>query len=248
MRLVGGRDDGSNTVGDSLVVLEGLVIAGNLVAVYRRLDTRGEGVRGGINGLVLLQACGRRMEASRRLGHRSAGYGDVSKYDRNRLAEAAYLAAGLLIVESLEIGGYEAEEWQSRSTEHFHVGMRARRKLRLGTASKLLTMALSCFNCFQEHSQAVNLRIARCLPCHVDSSRTSGFPMMPLLPPTVALRTLVRPTTAKPIPDAMAAASQAHWRLVAALREDAWLVLPWPVPPRASCLTLAHSSVLEVLT
>lgn len=58
MRLVLGSDDGSNAVGDLLVVLESVVITSNLVAVDRRLNARGERVRGGINGLGLLQAGG----------------------------------------------------------------------------------------------------------------------------------------------------------------------------------------------
>jgi hypothetical protein len=39
-------------------VLESVVITSNLVAVDRRLNARGERVRGGINGLGLLQAGG----------------------------------------------------------------------------------------------------------------------------------------------------------------------------------------------
>jgi hypothetical protein len=57
MRLVLGSDDGSDAVGDCLVVLESVVVTGDLVAVDGRLDARGERVRGGINGLGLLQ-CG----------------------------------------------------------------------------------------------------------------------------------------------------------------------------------------------
>lgn len=58
MRLVLGSDDGSDAVGDLLVVLESMVITSNLVAIDGGLDARGERVRGGINGLGLLQAAG----------------------------------------------------------------------------------------------------------------------------------------------------------------------------------------------
>ena len=58
MRLVLGGDDGSNAVGDFLVVLESAVVTSDLVTIDGRLNARGERVRGGINGLGLLQASG----------------------------------------------------------------------------------------------------------------------------------------------------------------------------------------------
>ena len=59
VRLVlGSDDDGSNTVGDFLVMLESGVVTSDLVTIDGRLNARGERVRGGINRLCVLQASG----------------------------------------------------------------------------------------------------------------------------------------------------------------------------------------------
>lgn len=165
---------------------------------------------------------------------------------------SSYLGAGLLIVESSEVTGgersvNEQSRYARRNISRFEMRDGNCDGRGLGAASHLppTIQALSC-----THScivQSVNRRIARRLPCHVDSSRsTSGSPMTRLLLPTVASPTPVWSTIAIQIPDAMAATFRGHWRLVAASLGDVWLASVCPLPRRACSLTLALSLAPEV--